>query len=418
MRRCVALVCVLSLITPLLADPPAEPKAAAPKKAADRIVLTARAADQIRKFLKETPQVKYLRVSVDGERLKLDLDSETDPKKDVLGESRGVPVVVDRTSAATLPVGLVVDFVDNDGATGFKFASPGADQARPDTSVQLADARKGFKTTLRPQKKGDKSPAPEPPPDIFQVVRYDAAPGKLAAYLTPDPKDGKKHPAIIWITGGDCNSIDAGCWKEGGLFGEQSAAVYRKAGLVMMFPGLRGGNDNPGAKEGFLGEVDDVLAAAAFLQKQPYVDPDRIYLGGHSTGGTLALLTAECADTFRAVFSFGPMDDVLGYGLQFNPFVLTDPKELRLRSPGQWLHSMRSPVFVFEGAKDGNADSLRKMAGQAKNPKAHFFVVKGANHFNVLGPTNRLIVEKVLKDTGKDCNLAFTEEEVNKAFGK
>ena len=34
----------------------------------------------------------------------------------------------------------------------------------------------------------------------------------------------------------------------------------------MMFPSLRGGNNNPGSKEGFFGEVDDVLAAADLLQ--------------------------------------------------------------------------------------------------------------------------------------------------------
>ena len=78
----------------------------------------------------------------------------------------------------------------------------------------------------------------------------------------------------------------------------------------MMFPSLRGGNDNPGKKEGFLGEVNDVLAASEFLSRQEYVDPDRIYLGGHSTGGTLALLVAASTDKYRAVFSFGPNDDV------------------------------------------------------------------------------------------------------------
>ena len=66
----------------------------------------------------------------------------------------------------------------------------------------------------------------------------------------------------------------------------------------MMFPSLRGGNDNPGNKEGFLGEVDDVLAAADFLSKQEFVDPNRIYLGGHSTGGTLVLLVAACSNKF------------------------------------------------------------------------------------------------------------------------
>src|SRR5436305_14755455 len=109
----------------------------------------------------------------------------------------------------------------------------------------------------------------------------------------------------------------------------------------MMFPSLRGGNDNPGQKEGFLGEVDDVLAARDFLEKQPYVDPKRIYLGGHSTGGTLALLVAECSDRFRAVFAFGPIDDVAGYGRNsvFLPFDLSDPREINVRSPIYWLDS-------------------------------------------------------------------------------
>ena len=36
----------------------------------------------------------------------------------------------------------------------------------------------------------------------------------------------------------------------------------------MMFPSHRGGIDNPGQREGFFGEVDDILAAL------PYVDRD------------------------------------------------------------------------------------------------------------------------------------------------
>src|SRR5207248_6912647 len=141
---------------------------------------------------------------------------------------------------------------------------------------RLTEARKGFATKLlgRPD---IKEPVPQPPPQLFHTVRYPAPPGPLAAYLTPDPRDGKKHPAIVWITGGDCNSIDEGCWKEGPPENDQSAGAFRKAGVVMMFPSLRGGNDNPGVKEGFLGEVDDVLAAADFLAKQEYVDPERVY---------------------------------------------------------------------------------------------------------------------------------------------
>src|SRR5262249_59431771 len=115
--------------------------------------------------------------------------------------------------------------------------------------------------------------------------------GKLAAYLSPDPKDGKKLPAIVWITGGDCNTIDEGCWRQGLAKNDQSAAQYRQAGIIMMFPSLRGGNDNPGVREGFLGEIEDVVAAADFLAKQPHVDPKRIYLGGPHTCGPPVVVT-------------------------------------------------------------------------------------------------------------------------------
>lgn len=118
------------------------------------------------------------------------------------------------------------------------------------------------------------------------------------------------------------------------------------------------------------------------------------------------------------MFSFGPTDDVLGYGLGDNPFSIADPKELQLRSPTRWLHSIRNPVFVIEGANGDNASGLRAMEDATKNAKVRFFAVKGANHFNVLAPSNRPIAEKILKDTGPACNLTFTEEEVTKAFQK
>src|SRR5207237_2146906 len=139
------------------------------------------------------------------------------------------------------------------------------------------------------------------------------------------------------------------------------------------------------------GEVDDVLAAADYLAKQDYVDPARICLGGHSTGGTLVLLVAECSDRFRAVFSFGPVDDVRGYGPEYLPFDTANRRELELRSPGLWLHSIRAPVFVFEGTTQGNLVCLQAMARGSTNAQVHFLAVRGATHFSVLAPVTRLI---------------------------
>jgi pimeloyl-ACP methyl ester carboxylesterase len=286
---------------------------------------------------------------------------------------------------------------------------------QPNQAGSLTEARRGFQTKLA-RRQSPSEPAPEPPPDIFRLVRYDSPAGKLAAYLTPDPRDGRKHPAIIWITGGDCNSIDEGCWQEGPPSNDQSASAFRKAGIVMMFPSLRGGNDNPGVKEGFLGEVDDVLAAAEYLGKQDFVDPKRIYLGGHSTGGTLALLAAECSDRFRAVFSFGPVDNVAGYPREFLPFDTSNPREIELRSPGRWLASIKSPTFVLEGTHQGNIRALLAMARSSTNPNARFLAVRGADHFGILAPVTRLIADKILRDNGPASNIALTEEEVSRLF--
>ena len=234
---------------------------------------------------------------------------------------------------------------DNASASAdLKQAARLSGDGQTNATVTLAQARQGFKT--KPTERGPaKEAVPEPPPDVFRTVRYDSPAGKLAAYLTPDPKDGKKHPAIIWIHGGNCNSIDESLWHAAPASNDQTAAAYRKSGIIMMFPSLRGGNDNPGVREGFFGEVNDVLAAAEFLGKQPFVDPQRIYLGGHSTGGTLVLLVAECSDRFRAVFSFGPALSAGWHQRQNVPFDASSTREVELRVADSLVAVDQEPRF-------------------------------------------------------------------------
>ncbi|MDJ0367053.1 prolyl oligopeptidase family serine peptidase [Hymenobacter sp. H14-R3] len=290
--------------------------------------------------------------------------------------------------------------------------------AKTETRLSLAEARRGFKTQLTAQAT-DEEPAEEPQANDFQLVKYESPVGKLAAYLTPDPHDGKKHPAIIWIAGGDCASI-GDVWTPAPADNDQTASAYRQAGIVMLFPSLRGGNDNPGRKEGFLGEVDDVLAATNFLQAQHYVDAKRIYLGGHSTGGTLALLVAESTNRYRATFAFGPVESAADYGTDsgFLPFDPTNQREVELRTPGLWLHSIQTPVWVFEGTEQGNIESLRAMAKTSTNPQVRFIPVRGASHFSILSPTNQLIAQKILADNGPLSNLDLSEKTVNQNFNQ
>jgi acetyl esterase/lipase len=284
---------------------------------------------------------------------------------------------------------------------------------QPAARASLLDARRDFQTKLL-RKDATREPVPEPPARLFRTVRYDSPAGKLAAYVSPDPRDGKKHPAVIWIFGGFHNSIGETAWEDAPPSNDQSASAFWKAGILMMYPSFRGGNDNPGFKESFFGEVDDVLAATDYLARQEYIDPARIYLGGHSTGGTMALLAAESSNRYRAVFSFGPVDDVTGYGgqnLAFNPL---DRREAELRAPVHWLAAIQNPVFVFEGTQRGNLSSLQALQRASTNPLVHFYPVRGATHFSTLAPITRLIADKILRDDGPTTNIAFSEEELSK----
>lgn len=298
-------------------------------------------------------------------------------------------------------------------------AAPPSAAANAET---LVEARKGFNTKLV-QRVSAGQPLPTPPANVLQKVEFDSSVGKLGAYLSLDPGDGKKHAAIVWITGGDCSTIDESIWRDAPPSNDQTARQFRDAGIITMYPTLRGGNQNPGFHEGFFGEVDDVLSAATFLSKVDFVDPRRIYLGGHSSGATMALLAAECSTLFRAAFCIGPTHDLRAYPPQFNalfrPFDTSNTREFELRAPGLWLHSIQMPVFVFAGESgDGALPDVQTMARAAGNRWVKFFIVAGANHFDILAPTNRLIADKIVRDTGVDCRIGFTTVELNNFFIK
>lgn len=257
----------------------------------------------------------------------------------------------------------------------------------------LGEARKGFATKV--VKSGDSFGPPDSPDGkVFQLIQYSSPVGSLAAYITPDPGDGRKHPAIVWITGGDCNSI-GDVWTPNDRSNDQSASAFRNAGIILMFPSQRGGNNNPGRREGFYGEVDDILAATDYLAALPYVDQSQIYLGGHSTGGTMVMLVGACTDRYRAIFSFGPVATADQYGGQFVYCDLKNEDEIILRSPLYWLHSVKSPMYVLEGGGDGNWDAIQEMAAVNENAKIQFFRIPGHDHFSVLAPATEKLAEQI-----------------------
>jgi acetyl esterase/lipase len=264
----------------------------------------------------------------------------------------------------------------------------------------LTQARAGFKTQFIAYRKTYAS-VPIPPADVLNLVHYPAPLGSFPAYISVPPTDDKRYPAIIWIFGGFDNDIDDTAWAPATPDDDQSARAFRQAGIVTMYPSRRGGNNNPGYIEDFYGEVNDILAAAKYLAQQPYVDPHRIYLGGHSTGGTLALLTAESTSRFRAVFSCGPVSRITDYGTSDLTFNYNNPREVDLRSPIRFLDAITSPTYIMEGTKaPSNIACINEINAVNTNRRVHCFSIYGQDHFSELAVSTPEIAGWIVRDTG------------------
>lgn len=202
--------------------------------------------------------------------------------------------------------------------------------------------RSSFETNLikripAPQKYTD-----ELPPAGAREVFYESGDLRLKAWLSDRPSDDNKHPAVVFAHGGF--SFGGSGWEDGQEFINQ--------GFVLMTPMLRGENGNPGNFEYFYGEVDDLVAAADYLANLSYVDSNRIFLCGHSVGGTLSILTSLMPSRYRAIASFGGMPNteyLILHGRYPIPFDSKNKKEFELRSATYYPDSIITPLFLYVG---------------------------------------------------------------------
>lgn len=306
---------------------------------------------------------------------------------------------------------------DDTGAQQEDSAHSGADSAVDARKGQsFAQAHDAFKTTLV-REENDDYEIPAPPEGLFDLVSYPSKVGDLAAYVSSDPQDGQKHPMIIWVVGGWGNGIDDFPWCYPEWDNDQTGSAFWQNGILTMYPSFRGGCNNPGYYEALFGEVDDIVSAYEYAASLPYVDANRIYLGGHSTGGTRALLAAEYSDKFRAVFCFGAVDEVKYHNNSQFTFDTENEEEFIMRSPVYWLDNVKNPTFLIEGS-EGNAVNLKNIQRASENENINCYLVEGADHFSVLAPVTRLVAEKIREDTGSKASITITQEELDAAMNQ
>lgn len=228
-----------------------------------------------------------------------------------------------------------------------------AEDAPPLLSGDYAKERHLFRTDLL-----SKGPAPDiyerlVTPSTAERLFYRSGVGEeleLVAWVSRYTRSEKQKPAVLFLHGG--NAIGQGHW--------QLMKPYVEAGYVVMIPSMRGENGQKGNFSGFYDEVADVLAASNRLRHLPGVDPHRMFLAGHSIGGTLAMLAAMSTHRFRAVAPISGNPDAYAFfgrypqDIRFNT---GNPREYQMRSPLCYAHSFKSPVKLFHGTEEAHFDS-------------------------------------------------------------
>jgi dipeptidyl aminopeptidase/acylaminoacyl peptidase len=242
-------------------------------------------------------------------------------------------------------------------AAGLCLSDAAAAAANEEPSLIHEDyalARQRFQTRLLERGPAPDEAQPLTAPPGAREIRYKSGSLDLVAWISDDADRGASRPGVLFLHGG--NALWQGHW--------DLARPYVEAGYVAMMPALRGENGLPGNFSGFYDETADVLAAAEVLRVQPGVDPARLFLAGHSVGGTLTLLGAMSTRLFRAAASFSGNPDARAFFRHFPEdirFNSADPLEFDMRSPACFAQSFKCPVLLLHGTGEHGSDAAIRL---------------------------------------------------------
>ncbi|WP_166881981.1 alpha/beta hydrolase family protein [Massilia mucilaginosa] len=243
----------------------------------------------------------------------------------------------------------------------------------------LGDARQAYSTRLTVSAKAPQDFAALRAPAGVKEVGYQSGPLQLAAWMSTSAPTTKLAPAVVFLHGGFS-------------FGEDdwdAAKALVDAGYILLMPRLRGENGNPGNFELFGGEVDDAIAAGRYLAAVPGVDKNRIFVMGHSVGGSLAVLVAQMQSPFKASVSLSGYPRLLEWIDHFRsiPFDKNNERERKIRNPYLYADSVNTPLYLFSESNNPRvkATNAEFCALVAKTSVCQHEVVSG-DHQSMMAP--------------------------------
>ncbi len=210
------------------------------------------------------------------------------------------------------------------------------------------------------------------------------------------PKDSQKHPAVLFITGVSCYSVD---------FGLDTSRTelsllrgFTRNGYVTMRIDRPGMGDSKGKNACMMDDLNSEAAhfkaALHALKNHPGVDSNRIYLFGHSMGAVFAPMVAAGSNV-KGIITYG------GLGRPFVEYVVDafrQQAKLKGASPEQLDTLVKMNQLAANLLLNGmiSQDSLRKLYPQAETV-ASIFDIRSPDYFYQLHQLNLAFLWKQYK---------------------
>jgi dienelactone hydrolase len=204
------------------------------------------------------------------------------------------------------------------------------------------------------------SDQPGSPPPRAELVSFDGPNGELHGFLFK-PSGVGPFPAILWNHG----SEKLPGWQP------DLAEFFTSNGFVFFLPHRAGQGRSPGSY--VMDQITstraapnadrltvqahehanrDVVAASAWLMKQPFVDAMRVAMVGCSFGGIQTLLSAERGLGFKAFVAFAPA--AMSWA--------NVPLRERLKEA---VSNAKAPVFILQATNDFSTDPTKILGPEA-----------------------------------------------------
>ena len=252
-------------------------------------------------------------------------------------------------------------------------------------AAPLGYVRKAYSTHSTVSAKAPQDYAPSGVPSGAKEVTYPSGNLRLKGWLST-ARLGKSSPAVVFLHGGF--AIDGDDWAVG--------QELIKQGYILFMPQLRAENGNAGNFEMFGGEVDDAIAAGVYLQGVPGVDPKRVYVMGHSVGGSLAVLAAQMPSPYKASASlsgYARLTEWIDNFPRIVPFERKNASERAIRDPSLYTSTVQVPLFMFTEETNPRAVEVNRTfcLQVAKTSSCHHTTVKG-DHGTMIEPAIRAAI--------------------------